>query len=222
MKPANSRSRVSTRPAAKAPANSRRGASAKTQAGQTGAPGKTDRRILRTRDALGDALVALIQEKNFDDITVQQVLDRAGVGRSTFYTHYRDKDDLFVSDVEEFFEMFSTLLKRRGASVKRLAPVGEFCEHLRDVREFYAAVVKSDKINDVRALGRGFFARSIDERLRAAGAETNAVHRAAKAHALAGSMFALIDWWVDRGMKMEPREVDEIFHRTAWSGLADS
>ena len=65
--------------------------------------GKTDRRILRTRDALGDALVALIREKNFAQITVQEVLDRAGVGRATFYAHYRDKEDLFMSDVEEFF-----------------------------------------------------------------------------------------------------------------------
>src|SRR5207248_7071937 len=60
---------------------------------------KTDRRILRTRDALGDALVALMREKSFHQITVQQVLDRARIGRSTFYAHYRDTDDLFVGDV---------------------------------------------------------------------------------------------------------------------------
>jgi len=45
---------------------------------------KTDRRILRTRDMLGDALVALIGEKNFDEITVQEVLERAGVGDRRF------------------------------------------------------------------------------------------------------------------------------------------
>jgi AcrR family transcriptional regulator len=54
---------------------------------------KTDARVRRTRDALGDALVALMQEKPFDTITVQDVLDRANVSRSTFYTHYSDKDD---------------------------------------------------------------------------------------------------------------------------------
>ena len=52
---------------------------------------KTDKRIRRTRDTLGDALVELIQEKPFDEITVQQILDRAGVGRSTFYEHYATK-----------------------------------------------------------------------------------------------------------------------------------
>src|SRR5262245_5729503 len=54
---------------------------------------KTDARVRRTRDALGDALVALMQEKPFETITVQDVLDRAQVSRSTFYSHCRDKAD---------------------------------------------------------------------------------------------------------------------------------
>jgi AcrR family transcriptional regulator len=65
---------------------------------------KGDPRVRRTRDRLGDALVELLVEKSFDDITVHDVLERAGVSRSTFYTHYRDKNDLFLSDAEEFFE----------------------------------------------------------------------------------------------------------------------
>ena len=60
---------------------------------------KIDRRIRRTRDTLGDALVELIREKPFDSITVQEILDRAGVGRSTFYTHYSDKQDLFLGEI---------------------------------------------------------------------------------------------------------------------------
>ncbi|MGA8029507.1 MAG: TetR/AcrR family transcriptional regulator, partial [Bryobacteraceae bacterium] len=121
---------------------------------------KTDRRILRTRDTLGDALFALMKEKSFDDISVQEVLDRAGVGRSTFYTHYRDKEDLLLSDLEDFFEIFSKALTRHGASTRRLAPVRELCTHMREAREFYTALVMSGKVNDAQTLGRGFFARS--------------------------------------------------------------
>src|SRR5215467_1549375 len=130
---------------------------------------KTDRRIARTRDTLGDALMALMHEKNFDDITVQNVLDRAGVGRSTFYVHYRDKEDLFLSDVEDFLDQVSSVLKRHNVNPKRLLPVQEFFAHIRDMREFHAALVKAGKANDVWALARGFFARSIEERLQAAG-----------------------------------------------------
>src|SRR5438045_1335236 len=82
---------------------------------------KIDRRVLRTRDRLGDALVALMQEKPFDAITVQEVLDRAGVSRSAFYVHYRDKEDLFLSDVDEFLEAMATMLSRRKEKSKRVA-----------------------------------------------------------------------------------------------------
>lgn len=180
---------------------------------------RMDRRILRTRDTLGDALMALMHEKNFDEITVQDVLDRAGVGRSTFYVHYRDKDDLFLSDVEDFLEKFSKALTRNGASAKRLAPVQELFAHIRDVREFYAAMVRAGKIHDVQALGREFFARSIEERLQSTGVEMDRMRRSAYAYALSGTLFALLDWWMDKGMKADPKEMDELFHRMAWSGL---
>jgi AcrR family transcriptional regulator len=180
---------------------------------------KTDRRVLRTRNALGDALVALLHERNFEQITVQDVLDRAGVGRSTFYVHYRDKNDLFLSDVEDFFEMCSSLLSRHNARPERLLPVQEVFTHIREMREFYAAVVRSGKINDVEILGRGFFARSIEERLQAAGLKMESVQRSAKAHALAGSFFSLLNWWVDKGMKPDPKEMDTLFHQMAWKGL---
>ncbi len=180
---------------------------------------KTDRRVLRTRDTLGDALVVLMQEKNFDEITVCEVLDRAGVGRSTFYAHYRDKDDLFLSDVEDFLEGCSTALKRSNPSGKRLLPVEEFFAHVREAREFYGALVRSGKMNDVKELARGFFARSIEERFDDTGVKIEPKQRSAQAHVLAGSFFSLLEWWVDKGMKADPKEMDELFHRMAWSGL---
>ena len=60
-----------------------------------------DRRIQKTRDLLHRALAALIREKPYDSISVKEILDRADVGRSTFYTHYRDKDELLVSAIHD-------------------------------------------------------------------------------------------------------------------------
>lgn len=180
---------------------------------------KTDRRVLRTRDTLGDALIELIREKPFEEITVQQILERAGVGRSTFYAHYRDKDDLFLSDVEDFLELFSTWLTRGGAGPQRLAPVAELCAHISDWRDFIATLSAQGKLEDIWTLGRGFFARSIEERLRLARVTADPAQLAAQAHALSGSMFSLIDWWIDHGMKTDPKELDALFHRMAWNGM---
>ena len=57
---------------------------------------KNDRRSQRTRHLLGEALIELMREKGYSAITVSDVIERANVGRSTFYAHYRDKDDLLV------------------------------------------------------------------------------------------------------------------------------
>src|ERR1700758_2363686 len=91
-------------------------------------PRKLDARARRTRIRLGDAFLTLIMEKPIEDVTVQDVLDRASVGRSTFYLHFRDKNDLLLSQLEMFLEMMSTMLTVRGEQSLRVAPVAEMFE----------------------------------------------------------------------------------------------
>jgi AcrR family transcriptional regulator len=181
---------------------------------------KEDQRVRRTRDRLGDALVELLVEKPFDDITVQDVLDGAGVSRSTFYTHYRDKNDLFLSDVDEFFEGMATALSRFGDKSERVAPVQELFAHIAEARPFYDALVESGRMHDVTELGQEHFARGIEQRL-------NEIPRArtippdrrgAIARGLAGSFFSLLAWWVQHGMRLSPAEMDKLFHSLVWSG----
>ena len=182
---------------------------------------KTDARVRRTRDALGDALVALMQEKPFETITVQDVLDRARVGRSTFYSHYSDKDDLLMSDAEEFFEMVSMMLSRRGDKSDRVFPVQEFFSHITEAKQFVDALVSSGKFNDNMELARGQFARGIERRLAELprGQQVPANERPAIAFAQAGAVLALLTWWIDGGMKQSPAEMDQLFHKLVWKGV---
>ena len=175
---------------------------------------KPDSRAVHTRDRLGDALIALLLAKPFDDITVQEVLDRAGVSRSTFYEHYRDKNDLFLSDVDEFFAAMSTLLARRNDPSERVAPVAEFCAHVAGARDMYAAMVASGRMHDVNELGAAHFARGIAARLagQRRGAAMSTETRSALAHGLAGALMSMLTWWVRRGMIETPQRMDEFFH----------
>jgi AcrR family transcriptional regulator len=61
----------------------------------------SDRRVRKTLATLHEAIAALIREKAYDKISVGEILDRADVGRSTFYMHFRDKDDLLVSSMHD-------------------------------------------------------------------------------------------------------------------------
>src|SRR4029453_18388205 len=76
---------------------------------------RTDRRGRRTRELLRRALLSLVQEQGYERITVQDILDRADVGRSTFYAHYRDKDDLLLSGFED---IRSALAAERAAAAE--------------------------------------------------------------------------------------------------------
>ena len=179
---------------------------------------KIDARVRRTRDALGDALVALMQEQPFDTITVQHVLDRAGVGRSTFYSHYSDKDDLLMSDAEEFFEMIATALSVRGDKSERVFPVTEFFKHVGEASQFVKALMESGKIHDNFELAEGHFARGIERRFSevSKGANIPVQDRAAIAFAHAGALLSLLRWWINRGMKEPAEKMDELFHRMVW------
>jgi AcrR family transcriptional regulator len=182
---------------------------------------KTDPRVRRTRDRLGDALVGLMQEKPFDAITVQEVLDRANVGRSTFYAHYRDKLDLFLSDLDEFLEAMATALSRGKDASDRVAPVRELLAHVAGERRLYNALAESGRMYDFLELAQAHFARGIERRLAELprSRTLTRAHRAALAHALAGSLLSMLTWWMALDAPAPPGEMDEVYHRLVWSGV---
>lgn len=186
----------------------------------TSPPKKLDRRVHRTRETLGDALVALVQEKPFNQITVKELLDRADVGRSTFYAHYRDKDDLFTSDVDEFLQWMSTTLLRSGESSRRIAPVREFFAHVAESRGLYDALVASGHIHEFLDLARSHFARAIDQRLTTLRPPTASPpsEQVAISQFLAGALLTLLTWWINRNPRESPQQMDDLFHRIAWHG----
>ena len=182
---------------------------------------KLDPRARRTRERLGEALIALMHEKTFDSITVQDVLDRAGVARATFYAHFQDKNDLFVTENDEFFEHVANALSTRNDASDRLAPVSWLFEHVAGAHRYRAALVESGRYHEVLELGRAHFARGIERRLaelpRARG--LTAEQRSAAAHASAGALFAMLTWWLQSGSAIPPSEMDALYHRLVWSGI---
>jgi len=182
---------------------------------------RPDQRIRRTRYQLGQAMIKLIQEKSLDQITTQELLDRAGVGRSTFYVHFRSKNDLLLTQFEEGLEMWSTLLSKNHERSTRVAPVAEFFAHAASARRFIQALRRSGRLNDNYELAQGYFARGIEQRLR----ELNRLPQMPRselrfrAAALAGSLISLMRWWLDSGARESPQTMDSLFHQIVWNGL---
>jgi len=177
-----------------------------------------DARVRRTRSQLGTALLNLIIEKPINDVTVQDILERSGVGRSTFYLHYRDKDDLLVSQLEMFLETISNALSDRKDKSHRVVPVAELFAHIGNQNKLYRVLSDSGHLKEFFELAEGHFARGIQRRLNESGRLPDIPPRelAARASALSGSLLSLLRWWLDRGEKETPAEMDRLFHQLVW------
>ena len=182
---------------------------------------KTDQRIRRTHQRLGSALVELIQEKPMHEVTVQEVLDRASVGRSTFYLHFRDKNDLWLSQLEHFLEIMSTMLTASNEKSLRVVPVTEMFAHIGEQKKLYRAMVDAGQLDAFFDLAQDYFARGIKQRLLESGRLEKLPQRElnVRAYALAGSLLSLLQWWLDHGAKEPPEEMDKLFHQMVWNGV---
>jgi AcrR family transcriptional regulator len=188
---------------------------------QAGERRKPDARIRRTHERLGSALMKLIQEKPIGSVTIQQVLDEASVGRSTFYLHFRNKNDLLLNQLETFLETMSTTLDTRKEQSDRVFAVSEMFGHIGSQKRAYRALATSGRLNDFFDLAEGYFARGIERRLRESGRlpKMRQPELRARAVALSGSLLSLLRWWMDRDTKEAPAAMDELFHRIVWTGL---
>lgn len=182
---------------------------------------KVDRRTNRTRQSLKGALIKLILEKHYDQITVQNIIDRADVGRSTFYTHYRDKEDLFRDDWETFLGFFIQLFDFENIKKGRFVPIKEVFQHLMDFHPLYRALIKSGKTDRLFRIGQSHLAKAIEDKLMILPSDEQpvVVPVAVLANFLAAEIFALLKWWLDHDMPYPPERMDKIFHQLIGPGF---
>ena len=175
----------------------------------------SDRRAQRTRHQVGGALVDLIKEKPFDDITVQNLIDRAGVGRSTFYSHFRDKEDAFEEQWKHFAQHLAARIDWDKAGQDSFFPVTLFFAHLKEeAQSFYRGLVRSGKADSVFKSGVEYFSKDIEAALNdRMKSRPVSVPIPVLSHYLANEFFGLLRWWLDAGMPYTPESMDKMFHR---------
>jgi len=182
---------------------------------------RSERRTNRTRRSLNDALTSLILEKHYDQITVQNIIDVADVGRSTFYAHYRDKEDLFRDGWERFLGFITQFLDTENIKKGRFVPVREVFQHLIDFHPFYRALVKSGKTDRLLRIGQAHLAKDIEIKLMLLPTDDQpaAIPVAILSNYLAAEIFALLKWWLDHDMPYTPEQMDKIFHQLIAPGF---
>lgn len=180
-----------------------------------------DRRVQRTQQSIRNALLELILEKHYDAISVQDIISRANVGRSTFYLHFRDKEDLFRLDWQRLLDYFVGQISVERLQANRIFPVRELFYHLKDFHQFYRALVRSGKIERIFGYGLKYLAEKIEAKINSFSPveiQTN-IPIPILAHYLANEIFSQLKWWLDREMPYTPEQMDEIFHQLVMPGF---
>jgi len=173
-----------------------------------------DRRVRRTRRLLSEALVALILERGYDRITVGDVLERADVGRSTFYSHFRDKDDLLMACFDELRQSLRADVEAFAAGTTppdAAGPVLVLFEHAHQNRTVYQALCGRRSGETVLAHLHGVYAELLRTHLPARVKGPMPIEVVVEF--LAGSAIALFRWWLDADMPHPPRTMAGFYRR---------
>lgn len=183
-----------------------------------------DRRVARTRATLQTALMSLIQEKDYEAVTVQDICEAANVGRSTFYAHYTSKDDLKRSGLEhlrkQLLERQREALASAGDSGTR--PFGfslTMFEHARDHLHHYRALVGSRGGAMTLGMIRQILADLIRDELAATSAKAVDLPHELVVQYVVGAYMAVLTWWLDGGAKLAPEQIDAMFRSLATRGV---
>lgn len=180
---------------------------------------RLDRRTRRTREALHGALTALLEEKDYAAISVQDILDRADVGRSTFYSHFRDKDDLFLGPIGEVGYQ-GVALPGSSAYDRVFAFSRGVLEHVREHRRAVRAVTGTP--GGDMALGRlrqSLLARVTHELAEIAPDRTSPATVQVAAQHMVGAFLALLAWWMGNELQPEVGAMDALYRSLTQPGL---
>jgi AcrR family transcriptional regulator len=181
-----------------------------------------DRRVRRTKRVIAEAFVTLILEKGYARVTVQDILDRADVGRSTFYAHYRDKESLLTAAFEDLRVELSADLAATAPDgpMSPTSPIGALFDHAYQRRAVYRALCGRQGgdivYRHLRHLIGGLLRDHLRPHLSAAGSDLP-VDIVAEFYTSAA--LGLLTWWVDHDFRHGPVALAHMYQRLAAPGI---
>lgn len=174
--------------------------------------GQNDRRVQKTVASLREALHSLIREKPYDEIVVKEILDRANVGRSTFYTHFRDKDELLASSIENIVNSARAVpIPRSGKINERLLwfglPIFEYHARQRAQRHGAMSPAAARVLHEQLRIA---LIKMIDQ---AVGRDVRGARADLVVQLVASNFILVFRWWLEQKNPLPPAEADKLFRR---------
>lgn len=182
---------------------------------------KKDRRTKKTRQVLRAALLALVKEKRYHEISVQDIIERADVARSTFYTHYVDKDDLLTGGYGIFAENLDhQVAAQPGANSASAFAARRWFEHVQAQGDILKIIAKDPAMDLAMKTLRAIIHGSVQQAMQShPHAGNDRMPTSVIVEYLAEALMMLIQWWLKDGMRRTPEQMDDIFQRLVMPGV---
>jgi AcrR family transcriptional regulator len=183
---------------------------------------RPDRRVAKTRRALKEALTDLTLEHGYEAVTVSDIIDRADVGRSTFYAHFTDKDDLLMSTLSDL-QISGPATAGPSAGAEAFGWTLELFRRFEGGKRLFRALASSQG----GALGRTEMVRWLDDLIRAELSRIQAPRKLDPPRLemvvrfLAGTFIGFMEWWGrEENEDLPPETVDRAFRSLVLPGIA--
>jgi AcrR family transcriptional regulator len=188
----------------------------------TGLETGIDRRSRRTRQALHQALFRLILERGYDEITVADIADAADIGRSSFYAHFTDKDDLLRSAgsyLKQVLVQEHEAAASSGEAEDRLLGFSRFMTaHLYEQRHLFHALMAGQGGAIFLDMVRELLCETVRRELAAASPQDSARHEIT-VQFVVGGYIAVLTWWLRSGATQSAATIEAAFRTVALRGL---
>jgi AcrR family transcriptional regulator len=165
---------------------------------------------------LRDALIELIITRGWDSVSVQDICERADVGRSTFYTHFADKEELLLGGFDDLRKMLRA--QKAAASGQKLAFVGGLIEHAHVSAQLFRAIIGKRAGHAIEKRFRQTVIALAKEDLSEHGFAGRALE--VTTAYVVGALVELLTWWLDTRSSLRPVELEALFRKLTAPVLA--
>jgi AcrR family transcriptional regulator len=186
---------------------------------------KTDPRVIRTRHMLRDALIALILEKGYDELTIQDITDRADLRRATFYLHYKDKEELLMAILGETFD--SLVCEIDKLNIMMITPDAEYSMHLVILKHaqananLYLSILSGHGAATITRYVREYLAQNFMKEFSTRNPDLQPTMPIDVLATFAATLkFNLALWWLEQGMPYPAEQMAEMCAKLTLNGMS--
>lgn len=185
---------------------------------------KVDPRVIRTQQMLRDALISLILENGYDGINIGHITDRAGLRRATFYLHYRSKEELLFSimqeTLDELMQKMKALTDHPFGEEFLLSELNITFRHVQERADFYRAILSGQGAAQVTQNIRDYLAAQIRDKYVAHPSSSDSpIPIDVLAHFLVAVKLNMIIWWLEKKMPYSAEQMASMCTDLILSGV---